>query len=148
MELKAWLRFKQMDEKLLVQAILEYREQGKQLMARLGTYYGLDILKDDDYHKLISRSNDKIPRNGALLKKWNYAFHGMECGFYNRETKQNVEVKLLHPPNFGVVESWFLLSYLKSTEQYKNLAENLDWQILQQILSKLYKDNHINEIKE
>jgi hypothetical protein len=137
-----------MDKNLLIQSIIEYREIGKELMNRLGRKFGLDISNEEDYLKLVWKANDEIPRNGELSKKWNYAFHGLECGFHNRETKQHIEVKLFNPPNFGVVESWFLLSFLKTTNTYKHLAENLDWQQLEKILNNLYENKEVEEIKE
>jgi len=135
------------DKELLIKSILEYREIGKELMFRLANKHGLDISKQEDYLKLVSKPHDDIPNGGELSNKWNYYFHGLQCGFHNRKTQQRVEVELINPPNFGVVEAWFLLSFLKSTEGYKHLAENLDWQQLENILEKMYWENEIEEIK-
>ena len=54
---------------------------------------------------------------------------------------------MLNAPELGIVEAWFLLSFLKSTEAYKSLAKDLDWQKLDGILNQLYSTNEIKEIE-
>ena len=65
------------------EAVIDYRQEGQELMSKLGEKYGLNIEIKEDYENLISRSNKNIPRRGELSKRWNYSFHGGECGFYN-----------------------------------------------------------------
>lgn len=115
-------------------------------MNQLGKKFDLDVSIPNDYKKLISKSDSLIPQNGALSKKWNYAFHGLECGFHNRVTQQHVEVVLENEPHFGRLESWFLLSFMKSTEPYKKVAEGLNWQDLDQKIEELYDKNEIDKI--
>lgn len=67
------------------EAIMGYRQEGKELMFKLGEKFGLNIEIKEDYEKLISRGNKSIPRRGELSKRWNYSFHGGECGFYNKK---------------------------------------------------------------
>ena len=59
---------------ILQQAILDYRNDGKELMHKLGKKFGLDIRIKDDYEKLISRSTDFVPRKGELSNKWTIVF--------------------------------------------------------------------------
>ncbi len=42
---------------VLKEAILEYREEGKKLMIKLGEKYGYNILVPEEYEELIWRSN-------------------------------------------------------------------------------------------
>ncbi|WP_130733710.1 hypothetical protein [Flavobacterium sp. J27] len=130
------------------EAIIDYRSDGKELMRKLAEKYGLDIENEKDYEKLISRNNKEIPRKGELSKRWNYAFHGCECGFYNKKYKQQVEVVLSNNPEFGHINSWFLLSYMNSTEKYKKEIEGINWQQLKPLIERLYQTGEIESINE
>lgn len=143
-----WLKFfiqnnTSIELHVVKEAIIDYRCDGKELMRKLAEKYGLDIANEKDYEKLIARNNDEIPRNGALSKRWNYAFHGLECGFYNKKHQQQVEVILTNYPEFGQIDAWFLLSYMKSTEKYKSEIEGTTWQQLKPLIEKLYKTGEI-----
>lgn len=130
------------------EAIIDYRKEGKELMFKLGEKYGLNIEIKEDYEKLISRSNKNIPRRGELSKRWNYSFHGQECGFYNKKHQKNVEVVLSNPPEFGHIDSWFLLSYMQSIEKYKNEVAGMNWQKLKLLVDKLYMNGQIKKVVE
>lgn len=150
--MKNWLNnlFKKnqkVDLNIIKDAIFEYRLDGKNLMFELGKKYGLDINDSKDYENLIARSNKNIPRKGELSKNWNYYFHGCECGFLNKKNHKRVEVILSNPPEFGNVNSWFLLSYMQSTEKYKNEIKDMNWQELQKVVQKLYKNNEVENIE-
>lgn len=56
------------DFNIIKKAIIDYRIEGKNLMFELGRKYGLDISNPADYEKLISRTNENIPRKGKLSK--------------------------------------------------------------------------------
>jgi len=145
--LKNFFRTKKVDSNIIKQAIIDYRIQGKKLMFELGKKFELDINNLDEYEKLISKSNENIPSNGKLSERWNYYFHGCECGFYNKKHKQQVEVVLSNPPEFGHIDSWFLLSFMQSTEKYKNEIKDINWQELKIIIDKLYKTGQIQAIR-
>ncbi|WP_299316066.1 hypothetical protein [uncultured Aquimarina sp.] len=130
------------------EAIMDYRQEGKELMFKLGEKFGLNIEIKEDYEKLISRGNKSIPRRGELSKRWNYSFHGGECGFYNKKHQKQVEVVLTNPPEFGHIDSWFLLSYMQSVDKYKSEVSEIDWQKLKLIVEKLYLNGKIKKIIE
>lgn len=132
---------------IIQEAIINYRKEGKELMFKLGEKYGLDIRIKEDYEKLILRSNKEIPRRGELSKRWNYSFHGGECGFYNKKHQKRIEVVLSNPPEFGHIDSWFLLSYMQSTEKYKSEIAGMNWQDLKPMLSELYRTGLVEEVK-
>ncbi len=150
--IKKWFQslFKQskVNPRVIIEAINDYRIDGKKLMHELGKKYGLDIKKTEDFEKLTLRNNEKIPRKGELSKRWNYYFHGLECGFYNKKHQQRVEVVLSNPPEFGHVDSWFLLSYMESTEKYKNEIKGIKWQELKSIIDGLYETGEIEAVNE
>ncbi|MEZ4887257.1 MAG: hypothetical protein R3E32_21170 [Chitinophagales bacterium] len=122
---------------LLIQAIEEYRIAGKDLMYRLGRKFDLDISIPSEYEELISRGNKLIPRKGQISKRWNYNFHGGQCGFYNKKYQQSVEVNLSNSPHFGDLDAWFVMMYLESTEKYKEFVENIDWLEIKEMIHEL-----------
>ncbi|UZO82354.1 hypothetical protein NBT05_07730 [Aquimarina sp. ERC-38] len=132
---------------IVQEAITDYRQEGKELMFKLGEKYGLDIGIKEDYEKLISRSNKNIPRRGELSKRWNYNFHIGGCRFYNKKHQKKVEVVLTNSPEFGHIDSWFLLSYMQSVDKYKSEVEGMDRQNLKLVVEKLYMDNKIKKVE-
>jgi len=127
-------------------AIRDYRKEGKELMHLLGKRYGLDITVKEEYEKLVSWSNKEVSRKGELSKRWNYYFHGVECGFYNKKHQQCVEVVLSNSPEFGHINSWFLLAYMESTEKYKDKITGVDWQKLELVVEELYRSGDVEKI--
>ena len=109
---------KKLPLEILAKAILEYRNEGRQLMERLGNNFGYDINIQKQYEKLILRGNKNIPISGKLSERVNYSFHGGECGFLKRKTQQNIDVILSNHPKFGKIDPWFLKAYLESTNKY------------------------------
>ncbi len=139
-------RRKIMNPEILKQAIFDYRADGKKLMEDLGKKYNLDIKIENDYLQLVSRSNSSIPRKGELSKRWNYSFHGGECGFYNKKHQQSIEVVLSNSPNFGYINTWFLMIYMESTEKYKHEIYETRWTDLAPILDQFYKTGEIEYV--
>lgn len=132
---------------ILVKAIKEYRSEGAELMKRLGLKFGYDIMVEDQYEELVWKGNPNVPKKGNLSKKIHYQFHGGECFFHKKKTKQNIEVILSHPPEFGKIDCWFLKEYLDSTEEYKQWSAEVEWQCLIPMMDELYQTGIIEEIK-
>jgi len=133
---------------IVEKAISDYRTDGRELMIKLGKKFGFDINENDEYQQLISRSNNNIPRKGQLTERWNYRFHGTECEFYNKKHQQSVEVVLTNPPVFGVIDVWFLMKYMESTELYKECVEGIEWTELKPVVEDLYSSGNVVEIKK
>lgn len=131
---------------LLTQAINEYRADGIELMKCLGEEFGYDILVEEQYEKLISRGNPKVPRKGELSQGVIYVFHGGECFFHKKKTQQNIEVILTNAPKFGKIDAWFLKAYLDSSNKYKEASINLGYQDLKAMVEKLYQARQIARI--
>ena len=138
---------KKLPLEILAKAILEYRNEGRQLMERLGNKFGYDINIQKQYEKLILRGNKNIPISGKLSERVNYSFHGGECGFLKRKTLQKIDVVLSNPPKFGKIDPWFLKVYLDSTIKYKEMSKKLEWQELKPMIDELYRNGKIEEIK-
>ena len=124
---------------ILAKSIVDYRLEGKELMNRLGKKFGYDITIQEEYEEFIGRSNPKVPRSGKLSERVNYSFHGGGCCFHKRKTQQNIEVILSNPPEFGEIDAWFLKAFLDSTEEFKELSKETNWEDLKPMLLELSK---------
>ena len=138
----------EIDLHILKQAILDYRKEGEELMILLGIKFGYDISVFDEYSMLIARSNDKVPMKGQLSKRWNFAFHGGECSFFDKKSKLDVDVILSNPPKFGSLDAWFLMNYMESNEKYNKIVEREEWLELEKLIQILYDTNEIIFIKK
>jgi hypothetical protein len=138
---------KNIDKEILIRAIHEYRETGKQLMFQLGWKFELDLAKPEECMELLSRKDRIIPRKGEMTKRWNYAFHGYECGFYNKKHQQSVEVVLTNAPEFGHLDAWFVMQFMESTKAYKDAVKDIDYRDLKIAITELYKTGEIENIK-
>lgn len=138
---------KKINKHILKQAIIDYRNAGKQLMKELGEKYGLNIHNENEYKQLIRRSNKLVPRKGTLSNRWNYSFHGGECRFYNKKHQQPVEVVLSNPPEFGHIDAWFLMLYMEANDKYKHEVEMMEWGDLKPIIQELYESGEVENIK-
>jgi len=58
----------------------------------------------------------------TFLKEWIFWFHGAECQFKNHKTGQIVELVITYAPEFGALDSYFFLQYLKTTPRFKSLS--------------------------
>ncbi|MEM1321092.1 MAG: hypothetical protein AAGG75_12635 [Bacteroidota bacterium] len=132
---------------ILKEAIIAYREEGKNLMVKLGKKYGYNINKIQEYEDLIWRGNNSVPRKGQLSNRWNYTFHGGQCKFYNKKHQQIIEVELINPPNFGKLDAWFVFKYLESTEKYKKYVLDVEWSEIKELINQLYKLGEIEKIE-
>jgi hypothetical protein len=139
---------KYIDTNILKRAIFEYRELGKKLMFQLGHKYGLDINQHEEYVELISRSNQLIPRKGELTQRWNYSFHGCECGFYNKKHQQRVEVRLSNSPEFGHLDAWFVMAFMESTTVYKEAVKDIEYTDIEPLIHEFYRAGEIENVKD
>ena len=63
---------------------------------------------------------------GDLPDDWRYSFHGYECRFENRRTKQVLDVKLGFPGEWGVLDAYFFHEFLKTTPEFEGIAALLE----------------------
>ncbi len=57
-----------------------------------------------------------------LQDGWKYCFHGLQCRFENKQTKQIVEVEISFGDEFGVLDPYFFGLFMSSTPQFKSLV--------------------------
>jgi hypothetical protein len=105
----------------IYQAASSFRKDGIRLMKILGEEYNINPFEGRELFDLKRKSRDNKQR-GKVNEQWNFWFHGAECQFENRVTGQIVELVITNGSEFGVLDSYFFLKYLKTTPEFKELA--------------------------
>lgn len=96
----------------LTSAAREYRTFANDLMHRLAQQVGAEVREfADDYswhrHEQIGQLKGEDP--------WRYFFHGIDCAFVNLASGITIEARLGCGEDFGVLDPWFFLKFLRST---------------------------------
>ena len=60
-------------------------------------------------------------KQSGKMNDWSYFLHGFHCCFENINTKQTIEVSLVHKNNFGELDPIFFLNYILTSPQYQPL---------------------------
>ncbi|MEM6316138.1 MAG: hypothetical protein AAF960_00625 [Bacteroidota bacterium] len=105
----------------IYQAACSFRKDGIRLMKMLGETYQINPFEGRTLFDLRRKSRDNGQRE-KVNKEWTFWFHGAECQFKNRITGQIVELIITNGSEFGALDSFFFLRYLKTTSKFKELA--------------------------
>ena len=105
----------------IYQAAKSFRNDGIKLMKILGKEYQIDPFTGRELFDLKRKSINNKQR-GKVNEQWNFWFHGAECQFKNQITGQIVELIITNGSEFGALDSYFFLQYLKTTPEFKELA--------------------------
>ena len=105
----------------IYQAANSFRKDGIKLMKILGEEYQINPFEGRELFDLKRKSRDNRQR-GKVNNQWNFWFHGAECQFENKVTGQIVELVITNGPEFGALDSYFFLNYLKTTPEFVELA--------------------------
>ena len=105
----------------IYEAAKSFRNDGIRLMKILGKEYQIDPFKGRELFDLKRKSRNNKQR-GKVNEQWNFWFHGAECQFKNQITGQIVELVITNGSEFGALDSYFFVQYLKTTPKYRELA--------------------------
>lgn len=98
-----------------------FRDDGIKLMKILGETYQINPFNSRELFDLKRKSRDTKQR-GPVNDEWDFYFHGAECQFKNQKTGQIIELVITNGSEFGGLNSYFFLQYLKTTPKFKMLA--------------------------
>jgi len=96
---------------------------------------GYRNLATDLIHVLAAQLNESIDPENAMhtfgkykrgrqngkMDEWNYFLHGAHCGFKNVRTGQKIEVYLITSLEFGVLDPFFFVDFIKTTASFQPL---------------------------
>ena len=83
------------------------------------------------------------------INGWRYAFHGIHCAFSNLKTGQHIEVPLTYGLEFGQLDPYFFIGFIKSTKEYQPLPVGIycdyadGWRILEK-MAEIGKFEYVN----
>jgi hypothetical protein len=115
----------------IVTVLRLFRQTASQLASRLAQQLGvapdrlLDLGRErdrDGWWRRVRQVFGLPQRRGRLDRAWGYCFHGHECRFENRATRQVVEVRLCFGSEFGVLDPFFVAQFVKSTPGLERVA--------------------------
>jgi hypothetical protein len=101
------------------QCAKDYRQLGEELIFKLTDSLGLSINEDSPMITFNKLKMDK--KQKGVIDNWEYFIHGFHCGFKNIDTGQCIEVSLVFGLEFGVLDSYFFINFIKSTPKYNPL---------------------------
>ena len=105
----------------IYQAALSFRRDGTQLIKMLGEAYQINPFIGRNLFDIKGKSLLSKQR-GKVNEAWNFWFHGAECQFKNHLTGQIIEIVITNGPEFGALDSFFFLQYLRTTPKFHNIA--------------------------
>ena len=76
----------------------------------------IESIRSGNYDDIEHTEIEMLPGN------WDYGIHGNHCQFYNTETGQTLEVFILNKEAVGDLDPYFFYQFLKTTDNFKNLA--------------------------
>jgi len=103
---------------------LEYRDLATKLILELATFLKIDIVGELPYLAFVKYWQ----KNGQSGKigDWKFFFHGFHCYFENIFTNQCIEVPIVFGFEFGDLDPYFFMQYIKSTSKYHPIPVELN----------------------
>lgn len=96
----------------------DHRKLATHLIYSLAAHLNETIDPENAMHTFVKY---KSGRQLGKMGSWKYFFHGADCGFQHTQTGQTIEVFLLTALEFGILDPYFFVRFIKSTESYKPL---------------------------
>lgn len=122
----------------------EFRQDANSMMAQLASDFNFEIKPSISFPKEVYRHyNDK----GIFKGEWSFYFHGSHCRFEHLNTGQVLEVLFTHSPEFGYINPFFFLVYVKTTEKHKWLKEVLNEENIHFAIELLVEEGVLSKIE-
>ena len=116
----------------------EFRRDANCMMAQLASDFNFEIKSSISFPREVYRHyNNK----GTFREERSSYFHGSHCRFEHLITGQVLEVLFTHSPEFGYIDPFFFLAYIKTTEKHKWLEEVLNEENVHFTIELLVKEN-------
>jgi hypothetical protein len=102
------------------QCAKDYRVLATQLISELAGKFNETIDSENAMHTFGKYKRSRQTGIG-IMGSWKYRLHGSDCRFENIETGQTIEVYLLTRLEFGALDPYFFVEYIKTTKKYRPL---------------------------
>lgn len=94
----------------------DYRKLATHLIYSLASHFDEIIDPENAMHTF---GKYKRGRQSGAMGLWKYSLHGSDCRFQNTKTGQTIEVYLLTQLEFGILDPYFFIQFMKTTESYQ-----------------------------
>ena len=131
----------------LERAAKDYGLLAQQLILKLAKNRGISLNLEfplESFHA-IKQSKAQVGKMG----EWEYFLHGYHCRFKSQKTSQTIEVSLIGKSNFGGLDPWFFVIFLKTTPAYQPLPFSIhdDYQDGRLILDSMLAQEIFEELE-
>jgi hypothetical protein len=125
----------------IVRAARDFRHAATLLMGRVADHFQVPLSSLFEWHTFAAM------QTGRLDDTWLFFFHGFECGMYNEETGQTLEVVLGFGEEFGVLDPYFFMQFVKTTPEHLPVTEILrDYQCAARTLEVLERHGYLRRV--
>jgi len=133
--------------------VKDFRQDANYMMGQLASEFKFKIQPSISFPQEVYRRH--YNNKGIFKGKWSFYFHGSHCRFEHLSTGQVLEILFTFSPEFGYINPFFFLGYIKTTEKHKWLEkvlneENIDFAIEllvdENLLTTIENSTHCNLI--
>lgn len=111
------------NQSFFIQCAKDYRKLGSELVK---LFCEKKKIKLNERFPHINFYHSMHRKQGGKVGDWEYFIHGYHCHFLNVKTKQEIEVPFMFGMEFGDLDPYFFVKFIKSTPEYYPLPINLD----------------------
>lgn len=103
---------------LFLAAIRDFADTARTCCHELATTHGVAATD------LLAR-RDEVESRGGRVGEWEFGFHGFGCCFTHRRSGQVVDVRLGFGDEFGALDPYFLVRFIRTTAAHREAASLL-----------------------
>jgi len=128
------------------QCAKDYRTLATELIYALAAHFNETIDPENAMHTFGKYKRDQ---QKGMMDGWNYNLHGSDCRFEHRQTGQTIEVYLITALEFGVLDPFFFVNFIKTTAGYQPLPVAIyeDYSDGHRILDKMVELGKLERIQ-
>jgi hypothetical protein len=124
-----------------------FDEKACEMMQLMSDTFGISLSKSEMRY---TRSEDgKLRTFGNINDEWEYRFHGQGCSFKSNKTGQFLDVQVVYAPEFGVIDTFYMLKFINSTDSLKEWKLLLDdsTENMEKVINVLFYENGLTEVQ-
>ncbi|WP_185155088.1 DUF6896 domain-containing protein [Chryseobacterium sp. c4a] len=112
-----------LNQAFFIQCAKDYRILGNQLVHLFCKEKKIKL--NEKFPSLIFNNLKDKKNQSGKVGKWKYFIHGFHCHFKNIKTGQEIEVPFMFGMEFGVLDPYFFVQFIKSTPKFQPLPVDL-----------------------
>jgi hypothetical protein len=116
------------------------------LMNLMAETFDINLKNSGDIYDLKTKRSKN--QRGEINSEWNYHFHGKGCSFTNIITEQFLDIQINNGIEFGELDTYYLMKFIKTTESLKKASLILDNKIenMRKVIEILWSLDYLTEL--